>query len=111
MKQLGRPADVWELGCILYQLVYGQQPFAHIRDLSSKILMIQNPLHRINYPAYSIPKGPRGEELTNLKTKVGPDLLETMKSCLRYNPKERATIPELLQQPFLRRSGDEEPRK
>ncbi|KAJ3028505.1 Dual-specificity kinase, spindle pole body (SPB) duplication and spindle checkpoint function [Rhizophlyctis rosea] len=28
--KLGRSSDVWSLGCILYQLMYGKPPFAHL---------------------------------------------------------------------------------
>jgi hypothetical protein len=74
------------------------------------MVMIQNPLQKISYPAYSIPREKdTGQQIIEWKTKVGPDLVETMKSCLKFYPKERATIPQLLQQPFLKRLGDEQP--
>lgn len=88
-------------------MVYGGAPFSHLRDIALKVAAISNPRHRIAFPDHAVPTGRRGEQLTEHRFKVGPDLLDTLKSCLRYDSKERATIPELLQQPFLRRSGDE----
>ncbi|GAA6014040.1 hypothetical protein JCM10207_000216 [Rhodosporidiobolus poonsookiae] len=107
LMKLGRAADVWSLGCILYQMVYGGAPFSHIRDIGLKISHIMNPAYKIAFPEYAVPIGKRGEPLNEHRFKVGPDLIDALKSCLIYDSKARATIPELLQQPFLRRSGDE----
>jgi serine/threonine protein kinase len=51
--KLGRPADVWALGCILYQMVYGAAPFAHIENMISKIAAIPSENHKIDYPKES----------------------------------------------------------
>ncbi|CAG8720901.1 1138_t:CDS:2, partial [Dentiscutata heterogama] len=104
--KLGRASDVWSLGCILYQLVYGRTPFAHL-NMYQKFKCIPDPDYHIEFPPTSslIYNGNQAlltdENNPNQEIPVDENLLRIMKSCLQRNPKDRATIPELLSDPFL----------
>ncbi|KAL8293359.1 hypothetical protein RQP46_000060 [Phenoliferia psychrophenolica] len=105
LMKLGRAADVWALGCILYQMTYRKTPYAHIRDITQKIMAIQNPNFTISYPTTSYPSDDRGEDRKDLGVPIGPDLIKGMQACLVFDKAKRATIPELLDGAFLRRDG------
>ncbi|KAH6581552.1 hypothetical protein BASA60_002384 [Batrachochytrium salamandrivorans] len=81
--KLGRSSDVWSLGCILYQFVYGSPPFGQM-TLVQKLSAIVDPRHQIVYPA--------------TEDQMAPLIIQ---GCLQRDPKHRMTIQELMDHEFL----------
>lgn len=110
--KVGRASDVWSLGCILYQMVYGHPPFQHL-SVYQKMKAIPDLAHVIEYPGCSIPtvvnKAGERKKLEHLQQPVRADVIQGIKSCLMRNSKERATIPELLEQEWLAMKEPEVP--
>lgn len=73
--RLGRPSDIWSLGCILYQMLYGKTPFSALNTIQ-KLHAIPNPKYEILFP-------------THLNTESGicstPSLIGELCIINRYN--------------------------
>nr|UXY87408.1 spindle checkpoint protein kinase [Cryptomonas sp.] len=81
--KLNRSSDIWSLGCILFQMVYGNSPFFHL-PMMKKIQAIVCKSFEILFLPINI-----------------PTLKDVLKNCLMKNPTLRPSIPELILHPFL----------
>ncbi|KAM4632837.1 dual specificity protein kinase Ttk [Polymixia lowei] len=83
-SKISPKGDVWSLGCILYCMTYKKTPFQSITNQITKLHAIIDPSHEIEFPDIA-----------------EKDLLDVLKRCLVRNPRERISITELLEHPYL----------
>lgn len=53
-RKLGRSSDIWSLGCILYEMVYGYPPLDKFTNALHKIKNLQDIEYNIEYPEKSM---------------------------------------------------------
>ncbi|KAF9087936.1 Dual-specificity kinase, spindle pole body (SPB) duplication and spindle checkpoint function [Mortierella sp. AD031] len=53
-RKMGKPSDVWALGCILYQMVYGRTPYSDIPNVILKLKVIGDPDYQIKFPSTTL---------------------------------------------------------
>lgn len=92
LMKLGKPSDVWSLGCILYRMVYGMAPFQHIANAMARCQAIVNWDHEITFPTHAMGG-----------VAVPPSLVRLLKRCLNRDQHLRPTCEEMLHpsDPFL----------
>jgi len=78
--KLSRSSDIWSLGCILYQLVYGRPPFASL-PLLQKMRAILDPKHKIKFP-----------KLAGSETVAFDQIREVIEKCLERKARMRPQI-------------------
>ncbi|KAK6987059.1 dual specificity protein kinase Ttk, partial [Biomphalaria glabrata] len=81
--KIGRKSDVWSLGCILYQMVYGHTPFQYL-TMREKLAAIVNTNYSISFPDTG-----------------SPALTDILKKCLTRDVSLRPTTDEILNHPYL----------
>lgn len=78
-RYLGKPATVWSLGILLYDLICGDIPFEHDHQILKA-------------------------EVT-FKKRVSSDVRDLVKRCLALQPRERPSLEEVLNHPWMQQAA------
>jgi serine/threonine protein kinase len=86
-QNAGKPADIWSLGAMMYELLSGQKPFgSDVYNVVRKLIEAEPPL-----------QPPCIDEKLQFQL-LGNELYALILECLKKNPEERPTADELVQQ-------------
>lgn len=88
--KVGKPADIWALGCILYRLVFRKRPYPQ-EDIFSFINAINGDFN-IEYGSLEYADDP--PEL--------PFIINIIKQCLVHDPKMRSEADDLVEHPYTK---------
>jgi serine/threonine protein kinase len=83
-ENLGRSADIWSLGCTVFEMATGHHPWTHYKTQVMAMYNIAQGKAYPNYPA-----------------ELSDGLVEFMKVCFQQDPKARPNVRALLSHPFL----------
>lgn len=84
--KIGRSRDIYALGCIFYEMIYGKPPLSDY-NLVDKIKILSD-------SSLSIAKFPQNEKINGV-------IKDVILKCLERDPRKRPTIQDLLQHPYL----------
>ncbi|KAI8913206.1 tousled-like protein kinase [Gorgonomyces haynaldii] len=87
--KISSKVDVWSVGCIVYEMLYGQKPFGNNRSQFSilKESVIAKDGQFVVFP---------------LKPLVSQECKDFIKRCLQYRKQDRPTILELCEDPYVK---------
>ncbi|KAJ9174796.1 hypothetical protein P3X46_013401 [Hevea brasiliensis] len=89
-KEYGFKADIWSFGCTVLEMLIGNIPYSHLKNLNANLEL-------------EVQKGSIIDHLPNYS--LSENSLDFIKQCLKRNPNERQTADELLKHPFVNDSG------
>ncbi|KAF6204891.1 hypothetical protein GE061_019055 [Apolygus lucorum] len=82
-RKINRKSDVWSMGCILFNLLYGRTPFSHLNNRWQKLHAIADLNHKVSFP--------------KLQQHTPPSLRLALRWCLIKDVASRPTVEELVQ--------------